>query len=610
MFGNIAYLIIALLIYSTYPVSDETSLSPSESLFFFAVAALVFAGLVRHQYRRLAAQLPDLGVRSLSVLSETVQARLSVMAIGVFALDIYGLGLPSILGRMPLLKTLPTLQALIFLAIFMGYLTLVWSMSHDLSRMMDSQEESKKAYILSNIQITAPVLLPWLLLSGVSDFLRALPFDPLRRFLSSATGEISYFVFFLLVVAVFGPVMIQRFWQCRPLPQGPDRIRIEALCRRARVRYADILGWPLFGGRMVTAGVMGLVGRFRYILVTPALLQLLTPPEIDAVIAHEIGHVRRRHLLYYMIFFAGYMLLSLSIIELIPYVIIYFQPLYRWVSQSGISSSTVISTAFSISVIIIFLFYFRVVFGYFMRNFERQADAYVYTLFDSAAPMITTFQKIAITSGMPPDKPNWHHFSIAERIAFLKGCESDPSLIQRHDRKVRKSLGIYLAALAAVGGFAYAMNFGETGRQMGNRAFERIVLREIEKQPANTDLFTTLGDLYFTRKHYEKTDAAYRHAIRLDPDNATAMNNLAWLLATCEDPAFRDPEKALALALGSVKRNPAPHALDTLAEAYFINGNVRAAVATEKLALSRAKTNQEIYRDQLEKFQTALDKGG
>ena len=38
---------------------------------------------------------------------------------------------------------------------------------------------------------------------------------------------------------------------------------------------------------MITAGVMGLIKNFRYILVTPSLLNLLEPAEVDAVIAHE-----------------------------------------------------------------------------------------------------------------------------------------------------------------------------------------------------------------------------------------------------------------------------------------------------------------------------------
>ncbi|MCJ7833589.1 MAG: M48 family metalloprotease [Deltaproteobacteria bacterium] len=61
---------------------------------------------------------------------------------------------------------------------------------------------------------------------------------------------------------------------------------------------------------MLTAGVMGLVKRFRYLLITPALLDLLEPEELMGVVAHEIGHIRKRHLLFYLGFFAGYVLLA------------------------------------------------------------------------------------------------------------------------------------------------------------------------------------------------------------------------------------------------------------------------------------------------------------
>ena len=73
------------------------------------------------------------------------------------------------------------------------------------------------------------------------------------------------------------------------------RSRIENLCQKANFQYADILYWPIFGGRMITAGVMGLMKKFRYILVTKALFHSLEPEEIDAVIAHEIGHIKKKH---------------------------------------------------------------------------------------------------------------------------------------------------------------------------------------------------------------------------------------------------------------------------------------------------------------------------
>ena len=606
MFGNIFYFIIALLIYSTYPVSDQPNFPPLETALFFAATALGFAGLVWMRFKRLAHQSLHLPLRVLSPVFETVQTRLSILAMGVFALDIYGLSLPSYLSRVRLMAAVPTIQALVFLLLFMGYLVLIWIIGHGLYRRINNDTDPLGEYVRSNIQLCTPVLLPWLALSGFSDLLKLLPFPALHRFLASAPGEITYFITFLLVVSILGPVIIQKFWQCRPLAQGPDRMRIENLCRRAQVRYADILTWPLFGGRMMTAAVMGLIGRFRYILVTPALMNFLRPEEIDSVIAHEIGHVKHRHLLLYLLFFTGYMLLSFVTLELIPYAVIYFPPLYHWIEKSGLAPDTVITTLFSIGVIAVFLFYFRIIFGYFMRNFERQADAHVYAMFDSALPMISTFEKIAITSGHPPDKPNWHHFSIAQRIGFLKKCEADPWTIQRHHRKIRLSLALYIVCLVVVAATAWSMNFGDTGRRMSSQAFERILEREIEKNPTNTDLFTTLGDLYFDRGDTIKAMNAYEHAIRLHQTNARALNNLAWILATCQDPRLRAPARALELARRAVALHPAPHALDTLAEAYFANGDITRAIATEKLALKRAKTNRQVFLDQLAKFEKAL----
>ena len=75
-----------------------------------------------------------------------------------------------------------------------------------------------------------------------------------------------------------------------------------------------------------------------------------------------------------------------------------------------------------------------------MRNFERQADLHIYQFTHDASPLISTFYKIASFSRQSIDKPNWHHFSITERISFLHQCEHDRHFIQRHDRKVKKSL--------------------------------------------------------------------------------------------------------------------------------------------------------------------------
>ena len=529
----------------------------------------------------------------------------SVMAIVLFAVDIYGLSLTSFFKNIPLFTVIPTLQALVFIGLFVFYLAIIWACAYGPYKRLYITDLSRRSYVLSNISFSIPVLFPWFLLSGIADIINALPFELPKRFLSTPEGQVIYFLFFLSTVVIIGPAMIQKFWRCKPLESGYVRSRIEKLCRRAGLEYSNILYWPIFGGRMITAGIMGLIKKFRYILITKALVRHLEPEEMDAVIAHEIGHIKKKHLHFYLVFFIGYIFLAYTSFDLLVYFIIYTDPVYRLISSSGINHDTIISAVFSLIIIIIFFIYFRYIFGYFMRNFERQADTYVYALFPSAKPLISTFKKIAATTGQPPDKPNWHHFSIKERIEYLNLCEQDKTYIIRQDRKIKKSIAVYLAAIVIIGGIGYNLNYGETGKKLSKHFIEKILLREINKTPDNPYLYRDLGDLYYNINNYTETIRAYEKSIDLKPDNPHVLNNLAWLYATCDDKNLRNPERALNLALKAANLEESPHILDTLAECYYINGRLEEAVSTESYALRIAKKERSYFENQLKKFMTA-----
>jgi tetratricopeptide (TPR) repeat protein len=64
--------------------------------------------------------------------------------------------------------------------------------------------------------------------------------------------------------------------------------------------------------------------------------------------------------------------------------------------------------------------------------------------------------------------------------------------------------------------------------------------------------------------------AAWRESLRLGPRDPRALNNLAWILATHDDPRVRDPAQAVALAEEAVAATAGAQAgiLDTLAVAY------------------------------------------
>lgn len=607
MFSNFIYLIIAILIFTIYQPSENPGL-PAVGAFAFAATLVVgFAVVSRWFFRRLSKTIDQIDAFNADHRFSSLLTRQSIMVVALFAILVHGLGLPSQLGHWTVFQMLPTLLAVVFLLLFLLLLTVVWYHAYASYRQLYGADVSRRVYIISNWRMSVPILIPWVMISLIADIIFALPFESPKRFLGTTEGEVVYFLTFLILVAVFAPLVIQRLWGCTPLEPGFYRERIENLCQRAGIGYRNIMYWPIFGGRMLTAGVMGIARQFRYILVTDSLLRSLSPDEVDAVIAHEIGHVKKHHLLYYILFMAGFMLISFAIYDVTIFLIFSAKPLYQTILSLGLDQATIISSLFSVVFLVIFLFYFRFVFGYFMRTFERQADGYVYSLFDTALPMIATFQKIAATSGQSPDKPNWHHYSIRERIDHLLKCERNRLWIDRHNRKVRYSLLIFAIAMISMGVIGYQLNYGRAGKHINAHFFEEILKQEIIESPHNPELYSLLGDLKYSQNAYQETADAYERSLALDPENPQVLNNLAWLYATSEDESIRRPARALSLALQAEKLDPSPHILDTLAECYFVNGDIAAAIHFEQRAVETAEEKHTYYQDQLERFRKALE---
>ncbi len=154
----------------------------------------------------------------------------------------------------------------------------------------------------------------------------------------------------------------------------------------------------------------------------------------------------------------------------------------------------------------------------------------------------------------------------------------------------------------------YHLNVGALGDRINNRFLEKVISRELEKSPDNPNLYSLLGDIYYSSKNYAGVRDAYEKSLALKPGNAQVLNNLAWLYATCEDPGIRDPQRAVALARLAVRLEHQPHIWDTLAQSYFANQMVAQAVEASRQALLLAKKNRPYYQRQLEKFQQTEQK--
>jgi Zn-dependent protease with chaperone function len=605
MFGHFLYFIIALLIYTTYQPGATSPFTPLETTFYLIIVSAFFTATVRFDINALAKGYREAEERRIRAHFERLVRRHSILALVAFSVDLYGLNMTSLLKPIGLIQAVPTVEALIVLSVYVGYMAILWWFTYQPYRLFSPDAVSRGRYVAHNIAFNLPVLIPWLALAGIADLLYLLPFAWLRDTLMSAAGQVAYFFVFLFLTALFAPVMMRYFWRCEPLESGPHRDRIEAVCRQAGLKYAEILRWPALGGYMITAGIMGLYSRFRYLLVTDGLLESLGPAEIKAVVAHEIGHVKKWHLAFYLLFLAGYMFIAFAMLDLVVYMLIFSALFETLVTVSGLSTSQLASVVFSAMTVVLFFLYFRYLFGYFMRNFERQADVYVYRLFHSALPLITTLRKIAFASGQSPDKPNWHHFSIRERIDYLLYCETDRRWVGRQDRKVRNSIVGFLSAIIMVGALGYHLNLSAAGQQISNHFVAQVIEREIARNPYRADLYASLGDIYQHSGEYIGAADAYEKSLALEPDQPNVLNNLAWLLVTTPESAVEDPQRALSMAKRAAMLDQSPHILDTLAECLHANGHHRQAAEVAQSALKKAEENRLYYKQQLKRFQKA-----
>lgn len=611
MFANFIYLIVALLTVSFYQPVERLPFAPVVVLSAFVSLTLLFAAFTCIRFKNIEriSQWEDRA--RLDHRFSLLLTRHTILALILFAIHIWVLHLPTYLEPIHLLSLVPTLKALLFLSLFIGYQALIWWCAFGAHQKIYGTDISRKNYVYSNIAFSVPILIPWTFLFGITDILNLLPFEPLGRIFDTPAGQIVFFIVFLFITAIIAPVLLQYFWRCRPLANGPMRNRIDALCRKSGVGYANIVHWPIFGGRMITAGVMGLVSRFRYIMVTDALLQLLTDDQIDQVIAHEIGHVKHKHLQLYLIFFIGIMLISYTMLPLSYYLVYFSNPPLGLISAMGIGIETVANLFYFLLLVIGIVVYFRYLFGFFMRNFERQADTYVFELFPTAQPLIDTFGIIVTSSGQPANKPNWHHFSIQQRMDFLRLCEHSSTWIKQHNLKVKKSLVAVLVGFLLLGAVAFQFNqmvFGAQDRRINIQEIERYLDHKQKKTAKDGLLYWMVGNFYYAEQDTQRAAAAYEASLALHPDNADALNNLAWLLCVDDSAELHDPQRALQLSKRAIALKKAPHIWDTLAQAFYANGRLDDAIAAEEQALAMNPEDRIIYESQLLKFKKALEK--
>ncbi|MGA2789088.1 MAG: tetratricopeptide repeat protein, partial [Verrucomicrobiota bacterium] len=180
---------------------------------------------------------------------------------------------------------------------------------------------------------------------------------------------------------------------------------------------------------------------------------------------------------------------------------------------------------------------------------------------------------------------------------YYKAIQIDPNY-----PKAQNNLGNALAAQGrfdeAIGNYRKAIqinpNYYEALDNLGlalatQEQFDEAIVnyhQAIQVNPNHPEAYFHLGMTLGQLGRSREAVAQYREALRLDPNLAGALNNLAWVLATCPDDALRNGAEAVHLAEHACELTHygQPLFIGTLAAAYAESGRFPEAVTMAEKA--------------------------
>ncbi len=592
----------------------------SAQLFYFLGVVFLLAGSTAPEQPWLAAPVALFGYLAgfllQFVFSQRVYARAHEreayfrterstfsFAFVLFLFFLYGLDLKYYLKPLALSGSSQGLADLAGLLVFFALLALSWLSGRARYQVLFYERISRRAFLLRQLKQNLPLVLPWVAVVAGLDLLRFILPAAVLDLVPAPWSNLLVFLFFIALLIFFLPPLIRRLWNCRPIPPGPLRESIAAFCREQRFR-AGLYFWPYLGGHALTAGILGILPGLRYLLFTPALTMTLSEDELKSVIAHEIGHVRHHHLFWYMALFFAFSLVLMALAPLLSLALTASSLFPALASLLPLPAATVADAVTALPLLALVLLYFRFIFGFFLRNFERQADAHVFSALGGADALISSFRTIGAASGGKREKHNWHHFSLDERVAFLRRCREGPGLVSAHQRRLRRALAAYFAILAGIGLLALQPDRETLAARAEIQYIETVLRQEAGQKPEEGRALILLGDFYLGKKMEVQALAAYNEALARAPKNASLLNNLAWLLLTADTSGLRDKERGLALAEQAAGLAEKAFILDTLATAYWAHGRIERALALEEEAARLDADNHSYYQQQQQRFRT------
>jgi len=224
-----------------------------------------------------------------------------------------------------------------------------------------------------------------------------------------------FMALFVLLAQLAPVVLFPIFYKFEPLEDEELRRRLVILGERAGTRVRGVYRWKLSEkSNKANAALTGL-GNTRRIILADTLLDNYTPDEIEAVLAHELGHHVHRHILksifvQALITFVGFWAANWTLHYAVDHHM--FEELSDFANLPLLALVSVVLGLLLMPAL-----------NAYSRFNERQADRYAFESIASVDPFVSSMNKLAeqnLAERTPSKWVEWlfhSHPSISRRLA-------------------------------------------------------------------------------------------------------------------------------------------------------------------------------------------------
>jgi len=241
----------------------------------------------------------------------------------------------------------------------------------------------------------------------------------------------AIFVLFFVLVAQLAPVLLfPLFYTFKPLENESLKERLVRLGERAGTHVRGVYEWKLSEkSKKANAALTGL-GKTRRIILADTLLQDYTDDEIEAVLAHELGHHVHGHIYKSILVQAAITFVGFWLADFVLRWSVGDRGWFATITDfANLPLLALVSTGLSLLLL--------PALNAWSRHNERQADRYSWKSVAGVEPYISAMNKLA-DQNLAERQPSrfvefWFHSHppIAKRIAAARAWESKPAADRR-----------------------------------------------------------------------------------------------------------------------------------------------------------------------------------